>query len=147
MQVDLLQQRLTSTEQQLRHVEEQLRAMPAYPHSPRPKGSPRDPGAWNLETVVEQLRRVLEVKEDRIRLAANLSGPFRPVQTPLAPSSRPHAPSNTTNPRVCSPFISHRSSSAYIYSAIDSKHGQILCRQGAVQPQGRQSRRLPILGV
>lgn len=60
--MELLQQRLGSTEQQLQFMERQLKALVAAPAS----GGPSE-AAQQLGLVVEQLQRVLEVKEDRIR--------------------------------------------------------------------------------
>ena len=68
VQVELLQQRLTSTEQQLQHTERQLAVLLSHPIP----GSPKASSSLGVEQlalgpVVEQLKKLLEVKEDRIR--------------------------------------------------------------------------------
>lgn len=62
-EVELLQQRLSSTEQQLQYTERQLGVLvAASPNTLSPAGSGQGPSAAG-----QQLRRVLEVKEERIR--------------------------------------------------------------------------------
>ena len=75
--MDLLQQRLLNTEQQLQYAERQLGVLlAAHPASGRSSPIPSAglrPGSapvqdqTSLAPIVEQLRKVLEVKEDRIR--------------------------------------------------------------------------------
>ncbi len=65
--MELLQQRLSSTEQQLQYTEGQLGVLVAAQQSPAMPGSSPGLEQPQLGPVVEQLRRVLEVKEERIR--------------------------------------------------------------------------------
>ena len=72
--MELLQRRLGSTEEQLQFAERQLRALTSAPasrsSSPSPgadQGAEGSRGQPQLGALVEQLQRVLEVKEERIR--------------------------------------------------------------------------------